>query len=257
MIYSELVNNLKTLGFGDETDIEDFGDKLYDDINRSITQINLDVCPILAKVEIEIQREDTGYVYIDMDDIITEEFTGDGTTTEFEVEHPIRFAVNVTVDGDIATYTLDGNKVTFSTAPGDEDEIEISYMVYGDPDFLEFADTPVLFEQDGSQFYSRFSDYEIEMGDTMVIDADKNKGKFRVFYKQAHDPFTGSDGEMNYVLPLDLKVHHLVPLLTAYYLWLDDEPAKAAQYYNMYEQGKAEFLDKKNKPKLRVLEGGI
>ena len=223
MIYQELINNIRDLGFSDDSEMEDFGELVPNDINRAITEINLEVAPIIERYEFELvgdkvdksgkvtQKGDSGYVYITMPDI-------------------------------------DGN-------------------------FLDFADTPVLFSEThlgkddkGAEitvetpYYKRFNDYEIEAGDTIVIDVDSLRlgnnqtYNFRVFYKVAHEPYDGS--QLAEELPLPLKVHHLVPLLASYYIWLEDEPTKAAQYYNLYEQKKNE-LTIEAKPRMRVLSGGI
>ena len=125
-----------------------------------------------------------------------------------------------------------------------------------DANFLDFAETPVMFEKEDKDYYVRYSDYEIEAGDTMVIDADSARGSFRVFYKSAHTPFTGT--QLTTDCPLPLKAHHLVPLLAAYYVWLEDEPSKAAQYYNQYETKANEMVNNSESTiRVNVLHGGI
>jgi len=196
MTYQELIDNIKSLGFSDDDEMQEFAESgvLYDSINRSITEINLNITPIIERYEFELTDTDTGYIYIDMTDV--------------------------------------------------------------DENFLELTDTPVLFEKDGAQFYQKFSDFQTEAGSTIVIDADANKGNFRIFYKAQHEKFTGTG--LRDDLPLPLKVHHLVPLLASYYVWQEDEPAKAAQYYNMYEQKSTELAsnDAQN-IKVRIIPGGI
>lgn len=210
MTYQELINNIRDLGFSDDSEIADFGELVPNSINRAITEINLEVAPIIERYEFEISGEDEGYMYITM-----------------------------------------------------------SYI---DSDFLDFGDTPVLYAATSTTTekgettevttptYFRFNDYEVEAGDTIVINVDDLKiGKdetysFRVFYKAAHRNYDGSQPTVD--LPLPKKVHHLVPLLASYYIWLEDEPTKAAQYYNLYEQKKADFTVNA-KPKMRVLAGGI
>ena len=142
-----------------------------------------------------------------------------------------------------------------------DDDTGYLYITMTDIDdlFLDFADTPVLFERDGADFYTKFADYEIEADNTLVINADKNKGSFRVFYKVAHDTFTGKTSQLKEDLPLQLKVHHLVPLLASYYVWNEDEPTKAAQYLNLFESEKAELKEQAlaRKFKVRVVSGGL
>ena len=199
MTYQELINEIRDLGFSDDSEIEEFAEAglLYSAINRAITRINLELYPIIEKYEFDISDDDTGYLYITMTDI--------------------------------------------------------------DDLFLDFADTPVLFERDGADFYTKFADYEIEADNTLVINADKNKGSFRVFYKVAHDSFTGKTSQLKEDLPLQLKVHHLVPLLASYYVWNEDEPTKAAQYLNLFESEKAELKEQAlaRKFKVRVVSGGL
>lgn len=199
MTYQELINEIRDLGFSDDSEIEEFAEAglLYSAINRAITRINLELYPIIEKYEFDISDDDTGYLYITMTDI--------------------------------------------------------------DDLFLDFADTPVLFERDGADFYTKFADYEIEADNTLVINADKNKGSFRVFYKVAHDTFTGKTSQLKEDLPLQLKVHHLVPLLASYYVWNEDEPTKAAQYLNLFESEKAELKEQAlaRKFKVRVVSGGL
>ena len=142
-----------------------------------------------------------------------------------------------------------------------DDDTGYLYITMTDIDdlFLDFADMPVLFERDGANFYTKFGDYEIEADNTLVINADKHKGSFRVFYKVAHDTFTGKTSQLKEDLPLQLKVHHLVPLLASYYVWNEDEPTKAAQYLNLFESEKAELKEQAlaRKFKVRVVSGGL
>ena len=58
-------------------------------------------------------------------------------------------------------------------------------------------------------------------------------------------------------IPLKPVTHYLVPLLAAYFVWLDDDERKATQYYNLYEQESKEILSGTNMPRGFVLEGGI
>ena len=197
MTYQDLINNIKSLGFADDEEIQEYAESgvLYDSINRAITEINLKSSPIYETYEFEITDADTGYLYINLTDV--------------------------------------------------------------DDAFLEFANTPVLYERDGAQYYQKFSDYQIETENTVVINADENKGSFRIFYKAAHEKFNGEDRELLGDLPLPLKVHHLVPLLASYYVWQEDEPAKAAQYYNMFEERLDNVTDQSQNIRVRIIPGGI
>lgn len=204
MTYQELINNIRDLGFSDDAEMEEFGELVYNSINRAISEINLLVTPITETYEFEIDDADTGYLYIRMPDV--------------------------------------------------------------DERFLDFADTPVVYEAQGQEQYTKFNDFEIEMGDTMVINQDSYKGSFRVFYRADHEPIPYSeDGtlptqeQLAQELPLPRRAHFLAPLLAGYYVWLEDEPTKAAQYYNLYEQGVSTVSasEATKKFRVRVLPGGM
>jgi hypothetical protein len=121
-----------------------------------------------------------------------------------------------------------------------------------DETFLSFAETPVLFEKDGEEFFKKFSGYEIEMDRNLVVDADEHKGSFRVYYNALCTQIN-SETPDTYIPEIPLKVHHLIPLLAAYYLWLDDDATKAAQYYNMYETELGLVMQKEKAPRMRVV----
>lgn len=127
----------------------------------------------------------------------------------------------------------------------------------GDMVFLSFADTPVMINNGiGKQYgaYRRYNDFEIEQDKKLVMDGSVS-GKFKVFYKKAHTPFTVDTDDLEDI-PLPLKAHILVPLLTAYYVWLEDEKTKAVDYYNQYEKLSQSILN--DKPvRMRILSGGL
>ena len=127
----------------------------------------------------------------------------------------------------------------------------------GDVVFLSFADTPVMVDNNANKQYGtyrRYNDFEIEQDRILVMDGSV-AGSFKVFYKKAHVPFTiNTDNSED--IPLPLKAHILVPLLTAYYVWLEDEKTKAVDYYNQYEKLAQSILN--DKPvRMRILSGGI
>ena len=51
-----------------------------------------------------------------------------------------------------------------------------------------------------------------------------------------HRPAKVSEDNENVELDIEPTLHHLVPLLVAHYLWMDDEPTKAAQYKANYDE---------------------
>lgn len=118
----------------------------------------------------------------------------------------------------------------------DEDDTGILYIDMSEQDgFLSLADTPVLFEKDGEELYRKFSEYEIENDHTIVMKADDYSGSFRIYYTKLCTPLT-KDTPDTFVPEIPQAVHHLIPLLAAYYLWLDDDERKAIQYKNDFDE---------------------
>ena len=131
-------------------------------------------------------------------------------------------------------------------------DIEELTQEAGEKVFLEFADTPVMF---GDNVYRKFNDFEIENEKVIVIDGNY-QGKFKVFYKKAHTAFDVNSTDFDEI-QLPLKAHILVPLLSAYYIWLEDEKTKAVDCYNQYDKLANQILAGKQTPRARILSGGI
>ena len=139
----------------------------------------------------------------------------------------------------------------------DDSDTGILYIDMTDrPGFLSLAETPVLFEVNGSEVFRKFGDYQVEMGHTIVINADAYAGSFRIYYNKACTEIDATTPD-SFVPELPKKVHYLIPLLAAYYLWLDDDQVKATQYYNMYETELSMLLQKEQMPRMRILDGGL
>lgn len=135
----------------------------------------------------------------------------------------------------------------------DDSDDGFLYIDMSDRDgFLGFAETPILFEKNGTEMFKHFGDYQIEMGTTVVIDASENKGSFRIYYNKQCSQIDSETAD-DFVPEIPLRVHHLIPLLAAYYLWLDDEYDKAMLYYQRYETELGLALNKENTPRMRVV----
>jgi len=157
--------------------------------------------------------------------------------------------INMTICPIIGTYEFEQD--------GSEDDVlyydmEELTTEAGENVFLGFAETPVMY---GDKFFKKFNDYDIEMEKILVIDGSI-EGKFKVYYKKAHTAFTTNSTDFDEI-ELPLKAHILVPLLSAYYIWLEDEKSKAVDYYNQYEKLAQSILADKDKPRVRILSGGI
>lgn len=182
-------------------------------------------------------------------------FAEDAEIEEFDgvVPNAINRAVteiNLLVAPNIGTYTFEQDGKSDDLIYYDMEELTADED--GTIRFLEFADTPVKI---GKGVYKQFNDFEIEDRKTLIL-AGSTSGNFKVFYKKAHTPFT-LDTEDEAKIELPLKAHHLVPLLASYYIWMEDENAKAVAYYNQYERLVQELRSNDEKPRARIMSGGI
>lgn len=182
-------------------------------------------------------------------------FAEDAEIDEFDgvVPNAINRAVteiNLLVAPNIGTYTFEQDGTVDDLIYYDMEELTADED--GTIRFLGFADTPVKI---GKGVYAQFNDFEIENQKTLVFEGE-TIGNFKVFYKRAHTPFT-LDTEDEAEIELPLKVHHLVPLLASYYIWMEDENAKAVAYYNQYERLVQELKNNEERPRARIMSGGI
>ena len=69
MNWGEIKQNLISLGFAEESDLEEYNvlGYTYDAVNRAISFLNSEF-PYIAKYEFELDETDTGVLYIDMTD---------------------------------------------------------------------------------------------------------------------------------------------------------------------------------------------
>lgn len=182
-------------------------------------------------------------------------FAEDAEIDEFDevVPNAINRAIteiNLIVTPNVGTYKFEQDGIESDLLYYDMEELTADES--GTVRFLEFADTPVMV---GPTVYKQYNDFEIENDKVLIMDGSV-KGSFKVFYKRAHTPFT-LDSEDSAPIELPLKVHHLVPLLASYYIWMEDENAKAVAYYNQYERLVQEIKMAAEKPRARIMSGGI
>lgn len=90
--------------------------------------------------------------------------------------------------------------------------------------------------------YYPFNNYTLEQNKIISMDASLI-GTFSFYYTQAIPHITTSTPD-DYELPIDPEVEPLLPLLVAYYVWLDDDERKAVMYYNQFDSMKNEILER-------------
>lgn len=120
--------------------------------------------------------------------------------------------------------------------------------------FIALGETPVWFEKDGEEIWRAFTEFDIKKDRELYIKADDYEGSFRVYYYKLPSQIT-KDTPDDFELELPLIAHNLVPLLTSYYLWLDDDERKATMYKNDYEDARGLALQRKKPPKAVVEVG--
>ena len=180
-------------------------------------------------------------------------FEEDETITEYEENDVIPTAINRAIS--ILAEKVPIVKRYTITQDGTDEDIQEYDFTRVVKDFLSFEKLHPVRIDDGN-VYKPFGEYEIENDEVLIIPGNAS-GTFRVFYRASHTPYV-SGGSMDDVeIPLKKKVHHLVPLLAAYYVWLDDDATKAAQYYNMYETEEGIALSAENNPSMVILGGGL
>lgn len=125
------------------------------------------------------------------------------------------------------------------------------YESYDLPELTERFDQVDKIVELTAEGTKTFTDYEIEQGRILVMN---KSGNFTVFYKERVMPVTG-DTDIESNVQCEYTVEPLVHLLTAYYVWLDDDVTKSAMYYNQYDQLKKEILNEQARPKARIVGG--
>ena len=107
-------------------------------------------------------------------------------------------------------------------------------------DYLAFSSPPVI---EDKNYQKLFDGYEIET-DTLLLPYNA-RGVYRVSYKRKPQGVKSEpDLPVNNSTKIDLdeELCTLLPLLTASYIWLEDEPERSMYYKNLYNERAAEIL---------------
>ena len=184
-------------------------------------------------------------------------FADDEEMAEFKtvVKNAINRAISE-INNNVPGSAPRNEQYDFSIDDGDEEALYID-MEDIDDAFMDFAETSMLYDADGSGKYVRFNDYDVINESTIVIEPE-HKGDFRVLYKVEHEKYEGTNIQLTEEIPLARRVHHLVPLLASYYVWLEDEPQKAEEYMTLYKDAIREIKEAQaERPRGRIVGRGI
>lgn len=168
----------------------------------------------------------------------TRAITLDGNKAFKEYRSFVRGAVTLTFSGPYA-YDVQNVAVYGEVTSGSVADIP-AYRKYArydfkaiSPAFIDFMDK--IQEADGT--YCDIRDFHIEQRSVLVLDG-LSKVEYTVFYRKNFTQFSTATAD-GFLIELDYDKEHLLPLLAAWYVWADDEPAKAAKWRNDYEDYKA------------------
>ena len=131
---------------------------------------------------------------------------------------------------------------------------------YEDIDFSDLSDFDVVLNAtikksvDGRMQILPFSDFVVE-ADTLVRVYSGAVGDVTFFYRKRVTPVTTSTAD-NVTLDVHYKAEPIVALLASYYIWADDDPTKAAQWRNEYEDMKTKIMSVPEPRPMRFV-GGI
>lgn len=89
----------------------------------------------------------------------------------------------------------------------------------------------------------KFTDYTLQLGRIVVFSAE-TEGTFEFYYKKRVEEVAAWSDDKE--LPIEYQCEAMLPLLTAYYMWLDDDADIASRWYNEYDSLKTEYKEKKS-----------
>ncbi len=106
--------------------------------------------------------------------------------------------------------------------------------------FIDFLDKVQEGNYSDGFSYKHIQDFQREQPWTIILNGFE-KVQYTIFYKKTFVLFdVATQDSFEIELPFDQQ--HLLPLLSAYYIWLDDDMAKAIMYYNKYEESRNVLL---------------
>ncbi len=120
-------------------------------------------------------------------------------------------------------------------------------MADGKPQFIDFLDKVQEGDVSTGERYIKLHDFKIEKRHVLVLEG-RTPAQYTIFYKKDFQIFSMETPD-NFEIELDADKVHLLPLLAAWYVWAEEEPAFAAHCRNDYEQYATRLLmQKKDNP---------
>lgn len=231
MQWGTLKKAVRDLGFEEDEILTEYSTIFINSVNRAIKEINRSVRPVTSFKEVVLPGDTSGFRRINLGSesdfmgiygtpVIETDSTGlkcDVTKTCAELD-----AISDASVGDMYRLSDSGTAKGITFIAG---EIAVYDGVWKKHEFDTISD---------------FSDYRIETDSTVVV-KNSISGKIRFFYRKLPTAVTENTADTA-VLDVLKEVDVLLPLLTAYYVWLDDDESKANAYYEKYTIAKNEIL---------------
>lgn len=158
--------------------------------------------------------------------------------------------IALTVKAPVGKYELDLSDDTVRSETGHYDLSELCVDSNGN-NMFESVDRIVTHSGVG---IDTFTDWELEQDHILVINPTLSV-PLTIFYNERIIPVTSSTQDDSPV-QVAYQCEPLVDLLSAHYVWLDDDERKAILYWNEYDQLKREIMEKSIRLKAKVI-GGI
>ena len=237
MNIQQLKKEMRDLGFEDDYIFEDetFNNSFYSSVTRALRIIATTVKAPIWKLDIDLSKS-LGITTTPISaGSTTNPITIDGVSVSAQKLDIVEYDKNFFYwDGsawqtvgryDLAELTKENDKVIFD---------EIDRIV-----------------ENTEKGIRTFNDYELEQDKILILDPKLDKS-LTVFFKKRILPIT-ADTPSATELPIEYVCEPLLGLLTAHYVWLDDDERKAVMYWNEFDQLRNEIIGRIMKPRARIV----
>lgn len=238
MTYAELKAQIRDLGFAEDDEIEEFEGVVPHAINLAIAEINQIVGSVVGTHEVELNGENV--TVVDMED----------AEGYLELTETPAFINEITKC--YKKYFESGKKY-YESLQEDGQTIYIEMFEGEDYNVGDAIPANTYWESDTFKVFNNFDTRED--GRMLFINSSNVRGKLKIYYKKQAQQYT-VDTDDDAVIDLGRKYHPLIPLLAAYYVWLEDDQSKATMYYNRYETMIQSMISSKP-PRVRIVAGGM
>ena len=246
MTYESLKNEVVALGFEQSTDNEDF---LLFAVNRAQQLIGTDF-PIEENVTLYqaptepriLYREAPATLSLGTAYALSLRTYGGGTVTVQNAEKTQRYPL----DSNLLFFQIQIPKDSLVTLSGMLFDVAIYEDIYKNPSEIPVYYDMIPYEldkllpgficltDDVRDEQGRIIDGTLTEGSLLLIPRSR-RGQMRLRYRRRERPITPEEDTVD----IHASAEVLLPLLSASYLWLEDEPEKAQYYMSLYREGVA------------------